>query len=293
LLKRPLPVGFACTPTTANLMGFFYAMNKNQNNQFYRFTNELDEFDQTTFYVHFKLNEFEENSITNLFLHFYDDIYFCQYTGFLLQLKCINKQELSYKIISTREINKMRSLMFLQISTIEDVYGINNRQINIGTFAENWDELLPYTENNNPWDVDVEVEQNNPILKKSNRVTNKYYLYVIKDILTNMHKIGITSKLQKRYKTLLSDRFSLVVEQAYELEDRNTCSLLEKRLHRYFEKHRNVGEWFDLNDFTYTQIQNIILEESLELTEFISEVDISWSYDDRYTIENQHGNGKG
>jgi hypothetical protein len=180
LLKRTLPVGFACTPTTANLMGFFY-----------------------------------------------------------------------------------------------------------------WDELLPYTENNNPWDVDVEVEQNNPILKKSNRVTNKYYLYVIKDILTNMHKIGITSKLQKRYKTLLSDRFSLVVEQAYELEDRNTCSLLEKRLHRYFEKHRNVGEWFDLNDFTYTQIQNIILEESLELTEFISEVDISWSYDDRYTIENQHGNGKG
>lgn len=274
-------------------MGFFYVMNTNQNEHFYRFTNDVNEFDETTFYVHFKLNEFQENSITNLFLHFYDDIYFCEYTGFLLQLKSISEEESSYKIISNREINKMKRLMFLQISTVQDVYGMNNRQMHISTFAQNWDELLPYAVEHNPWDVSVEVEQDNPKLKKSNRVTNKYYLYVMKDILTNMHKIGITSKLHKRYKTLLSDRFSLIVEQAYELEDKNTCYLLEKRLHRYFENYKNVGEWFDLNHLKYDEIQNVIFEQSLELTEFISEVDISWSYDDRYTIEKQHGYGKG
>jgi hypothetical protein len=64
-------------------------------------------------------------------------------------------------------------------------------------------------------------------------------------------------------------------------------------VYSYYRKSDGLFLCNDLNDFTYTQIQNIILEESLELTEFISEVDISWSYDDRYTIENQHGNGKG
>jgi hypothetical protein len=259
-------------------------MQKTGTTQLFYFTEELDEFDVLQHYIHFKLDDLEENVITNHFLYFYDDLFFCQYTGFFLKLIIKNESEIIYKIISSEDINRMRSLMFTQISITEDIYGIYNRQQSYSYLAKNWNDLIPFDNKYNPWDVEVAIQQENPRLIKKNRGTSKYYLYVIRDVLTNMHKIGITSKLQKRYKTLLSDRFSLTVEQAYELDDKNTCYLLEKRLHKHFEKYKNIGEWFDLSHLSFEEIQNEIYNQSEELTDNIIDVDITWSYDDRYNI---------
>lgn len=263
--------------------------NKNQN--YFKITQNVNELNQSVYFVRFHLNEYEENPITNQFLHFIDNIKYCQYTGFLLKyIDTINNEDV-YEILSNYEINRMKNIIFYHITNREEIYGISNRMDSINLISDNWNELLPYTENYAPWDVITEVKEQNQNLIHQRRTTEKYYLYIIKDTLTNMYKIGITGKLKKRYKTLLSDRFSLIVNQAYEVIDKNHCVILEKRLHKHFENYRNVGEWFDLQHLTDNEIKDEIYSQCDELNYDIEEVDISWSYDDRYSIINKTNNG--
>ena len=98
---------------------------------------------------------------------------------------------------------------------------------------------------------------------------NTNILYIIKNPLNNLYKIGYTEdNLKNRFNTLRTQSgcdFSL--EFAFNCEWKKYSSrTLEKGLHNTFSEKRKIGEWFKLNK---QDIHNIYttLKESRNITE--------------------------
>ena len=252
----------------------------------YSFTEVYDAYDQKKTYVTFNRQPEIDDVIVNQFFTFIDNIEYCQYTGLLL--KNVEETDLifKYEIIDDRQINDMRKIMFMEICNKEkkEILCVNGKY----SLKYTWDQLLGYS-TISPWDVQIEVEQNEPDLIKNNRTKAKHYLYLILDTMTKMHKIGITSNLKRRYKTLLSDRFCLVVEWACVLEDKKYAEILEKKAHQYFSDYRNKGEWFNLSHLNILDIQMEIETIAANLGYEIYDENIEWSYDNRYNNDNGKG----
>jgi hypothetical protein len=265
-------------------MGFFYAMKKN----IIEFENIANQYELTTRVI-FNYNEDGHNPIEVQLLSFYGNLYYCQFTSLLLEKIIIEDDRSIYEIIPNRKINDMRQLMFMQISNRDAIYGIEYKDFHQRLLMDIWKEtyeLYETTDEQNPWDFENLVHEEKPNLLQKNRNTEVHYLYVIKDLATGYFKIGHTKNIKRRYKTLLSDRFSLVVEQAYELDNSNYAINLEKKLHLYFAEKKNIGEWFDLKHLNYDQLSEIIYAEADKLNYDLFESNIEWSYDSRYQIQN-------
>jgi hypothetical protein len=253
--------------------------------EMYSFTEVYDAYDQKKTYVTFKRQPEDDDVIVQQFETFIDNIEYCRYTGLLLKKVEETDFIFKYEIIDNRQINNMRKIMFMQICNKEEKWYITNEKKWI---EYTWNQLLGYA-TMSPWDVEIEVQQNEPDLIQYNRTKPKHYLYVILDTMTNMHKIGITGNLKKRYKTLLSDRFCLVVEWACVLEDKKYAEILEKKAHQYFSHYRNKGEWFNLSHTNIIDIQMEIETIASNLGYEIYDENIEWSYDNRYNNDNGKG----
>jgi predicted GIY-YIG superfamily endonuclease len=263
-------------------MGFFYAMQKDII-EFNHYTNAQGELVRT---VKFFLDEFQNNTIINQLMKFYGNLYYCQYTSLMLEKLESNLEFESFKIISTRQINHMRQLMFMQISNREEIFNTSHMNINNQIVYEIWNDVFKIDEGESQWDLNIKINDEKPDLIQKNRNEDNHYLYIIKDIVTGYYKIGHTKNIKRRYKTLLSDRFSLIVQQAYELNDSNYAINLERNLHNYFQDKKNIGEWFDLSHLNESQLDDIIYEKAEELNYEIWDSNIDWSYDSRYKVEN-------
>lgn len=248
----------------------------------YSFTEVYDAYDQKKTYVTFKRQPKINDVIVDQFLTFIDNIEYCQYTGLLLKKVEENDLIFKYEIIDNRQINNMRKIMFMEICNKEERSYVRSEKKWIEYI---WNQLLGY-QTTTMWDVEIEVQQNEPDLIKNNRTKPKHYLYVILDTMTNMQKIGITSNLKRRYKTLLSDRFSLVVQWACVLEDKKYAEILEKKAHQHFSDYRNKGEWFNLSHLKLIDIQMEIETIAQNIGYEIYDENIEWSYDNRYNNDN-------
>lgn len=255
--------------------------NKKKLTKLYSFTEVNNTYDFVELNVTFYKDNQTENLIENQLLTFIDNIYYCQYSGVLLKKIDENNNFTKYSIINNQDINRMKNIMFMQICNKEELYSINNKNISHYCVANIWDEILGYN-NLDKWDIEIDIYQTNPDLIKNHRTQSRHYIYIIYDTMTQMYKIGITGNLKKRYKTLLSDRFSLVVLSAFELEDKNYAIILEKKVHEFFYEFKNIGEWFNLQHLTLEQIENEITNIACNIGYDISHCDIQWSYDNRY-----------
>lgn len=257
---------------------------KENQKEMYSFTEVYDAYDQKKTYVTFNRQPEIDDVIVNQFFTFIDNIEYCQYTGLLL--KKVEETDLifKYEVIDNAHINQMRQMMFMQICNKEERGSTNQK----AWIKYRWNQVLAHSCCDR-WDVQIEIEQYEPDLIKNNRTKPKHYLYVILDTMTKMHKIGITSNVERRYKTLLSDRFSLVVEWACELENKNYAEILEKKVHKFFINYRNIGEWFNLSHLHIMDIQTEIFTIAENIGYEISEANLNWIYDNRYS----NVNGKG
>jgi len=91
-----------------------------------------------------------------------------------------------------------------------------------------------------------------------NKETNDYYnqdneyksnsngfVYIIKDTITNIYKIGKTIDLEKRLKTLRcgNPKITLIASLQHKY-----YSAIELELHKKYKRKRLSGEWFDLTE---------------------------------------------
>lgn len=81
------------------------------------------------------------------------------------------------------------------------------------------------------------------------------YLYIMKDISTGYHKIGISKNPQYREKTLQSEKPTIEIVW---VSDSTTIKArdIEKALHNYFEHRRTRGEWYNLSSHQIESIKN-------------------------------------
>lgn len=81
------------------------------------------------------------------------------------------------------------------------------------------------------------------------------YVYLMKDLANNYHKIGISNKPHYREKTLQSDKPTIELIASKKFPSRQIASSIEKALHNTFNNKNIRGEWFDL---TQKDIEEII-----------------------------------
>jgi hypothetical protein len=80
------------------------------------------------------------------------------------------------------------------------------------------------------------------------------YVYLMKDIVNNYHKIGISNKPDFREKTLQSEKPSIELIFSKRFPKRKIAQILEKTLHETYSNKRIRGEWFILDNNDVTDI---------------------------------------
>lgn len=79
-------------------------------------------------------------------------------------------------------------------------------------------------------------------------VSETCYVYLMKDIANNFHKIGISRHLEYREHTLQSDKPTIELLCAKEYPNRTIALAIEAALHKVYSSKRLRGEWFNLDD---------------------------------------------
>jgi hypothetical protein len=82
----------------------------------------------------------------------------------------------------------------------------------------------------------------------------------MKDNSTKLYKIGLSNDVEKREKTLQSEKPTIELLSQKEFPNRMDASMAEKALHCNFGEFRVRGEWFDLGQ---SEIEDIIAYFSL------------------------------
>ena len=123
------------------------------------------------------------------------------------------------------------------------------------------------------------MKQNNTQIEKSVFLLEKYiedinhdkkceedcrYVYLVRNPISNLCKIGITSDPRRRIKQLettsgfmLQDLILLELEWEYD----EPAQYVEKYLHQYFKHKRVKGEWFNLSIKDILAIKNLFWEK--------------------------------
>lgn len=111
-----------------------------------------------------------------------------------------------------------------------------------------------YGENDPVW-----IEFGEEILRKEKeeqkaikRKKIKGHIYFLKCLSTNLYKIGYSSDIDTRIKSLQnSSSTKLKVIKIIESDD---CLLEEREYHKFFSEKRKSGEWFDLDSLDLKHI---------------------------------------
>jgi len=82
--------------------------------------------------------------------------------------------------------------------------------------------------------------------KERERYLRSGCVYFIKDPVTRLIKIGKTSDLNGRLRTL-KQKCGGDLELIHSIESEDSCAL-EKQMHNHFDNKKVIGEWFDLSD---------------------------------------------
>jgi hypothetical protein len=217
------------------------------------------------------------NPIFDQFQWFLKDMFYCPFTGMMFDIIEQDEVEVKCSILTGHEINQMRDILFERIKLFENQINPRYYNFQINTAFNTWNSILElpshYLEGS-PWDIADNIESvDRNLLYINNNSKPVHYVYLFYDTITKCHKIGHTNNVNTRYKTLLSDRNSIVEITSFILNDKNYAIKLEKTLHNKFEKYRDIGEWFKFNDLENQQIINRIYDIAEELKYEICEVD--------------------
>lgn len=74
------------------------------------------------------------------------------------------------------------------------------------------------------------------------------FVYLMKDLRNNSHKIGISSSPERRERTLQSEQPKTELIAAKKYINRKIALNIEKALHETYKHKRKRGEWFDLDN---------------------------------------------
>jgi hypothetical protein len=101
----------------------------------------------------------------------------------------------------------------------------------------------------------------NKISPQSNKKYSKTtdcYTYLMIDLNSGHHKIGISQTPEYREKTLQSENPKIVTVCSRKFMNRKLALDFENELHKRY-KHKNIrGEWFDLNPFEIEEIKGLL-----------------------------------
>jgi len=98
-----------------------------------------------------------------------------------------------------------------------------------------------------------------------NYATKNECVYLFYNELTKLSKIGITSNISQRYRSLeTSGGVILKLYGLCEIEknEHESAKYIESYLHKFFKEQRKEGEWFNLNFCQQIQIINLFLKIS-------------------------------
>lgn len=230
-------------------------MKKTQKFQFKRIENELN------YRVYFYKDNYGSNCIYQNLLYFYHDLLYCEFSGLFLRDLSETNEYYEMEVMSNQFIDNLKHILDNRIDQYynhsiyqnfhytaaareiwQDVYEIDN----IFVFEHKTGEL-----SNQVWDNDINLIYQ----KRSGKLLEPHYCYLFYDTITQHYKIGRSKNPSTRYKTLLSDRSSIVIKAVFQTECRKDSILLERKLHIHFHKYRKIGEWFDLK---HLQLDKII-----------------------------------
>ncbi|MDP3462093.1 MAG: GIY-YIG nuclease family protein [Bacteroidales bacterium] len=84
---------------------------------------------------------------------------------------------------------------------------------------------------------------------------NEYcYVYLMKDLTNNFHKIGISNNPEYREKTLQSEKPTIELLASKKFIRRKIAESIEKALHETYADRRIRGEWFELDQIDVEDI---------------------------------------
>lgn len=134
-------------------------------------------------------------------------------------------------------------------------YGVNNccvdrndttgitKGISYDVFRSFVNDFLEAIEDNVTEDVVEETEA-----PTTSNVSETCYVYLMKDMANNFHKIGISNHPRYREHTLQSDKPTIELLCAKEYPNRTIALAIEAALHKAYASKRLRGEWFNLDD---------------------------------------------
>lgn len=86
------------------------------------------------------------------------------------------------------------------------------------------------------------------------------YTYLMIDLKSGLHKIGISSDPNYREKTLQSEQPEIETVVHRKFINRKLAKDFEKELHTKYDSKRIRGEWFDLNSMEINEIEQLMKE---------------------------------
>lgn len=92
--------------------------------------------------------------------------------------------------------------------------------------------------------------------------SDEMVLYILS--ANNNYKIGIAKSINRRVDILQTGNpYKISIVKTYTMNSEQDARLIEKKLHKKYDKHRMVGEWFNFPCNELIEIDKIVNEEKL------------------------------
>ena len=134
-----------------------------------------------------------------------------------------------------------------------DTTGIT-KGISYDVFRNFVDDFLTAIEDNVTEDLVEEVEA-----PSTSNVSETCYVYLMKDMANNFHKIGISNHPRYREHTLQSDKPTIELLCAKEYPNRTIALAIEAALHKAYSSKRLRGEWFNLDESDVKDVMQTLI----------------------------------
>lgn len=126
--------------------------------------------------------------------------------------------------------------------------------ISYNVFRNFVDDFLTAIEDNVTEDLVEEVEA-----PSTSNVSETCYVYLMKDMANNFHKIGISNHPKYREHTLQSDKPTIELLCAKEYPNRTIALSIEAALHKAYSSKRLRGEWFNLDESDVKDVMQTLI----------------------------------
>lgn len=128
---------------------------------------------------------------------------------------------------------------------------VNGRNSSYNTLMRNYSLLVPYP---------LKPEQINTTDPSDEPMSENDWVYVLYNPLSKQTKIGRTTNLSNRMRSLRSQSgidYKLLIAIDLESGYDENSKILEGFLHNHYEDYRNIGEWFTLSLRDILSIRNL------------------------------------